>query len=62
MNYNLRRCFMYKITFICLIYLFTKHIVSEELDIKMKPVINLALAKAMANACEADQKKSGYIL
>lgn len=28
--------------------------------IKMKPVINLSLAKAMADACEADQRKSGY--
>ena len=30
--------------------------------LKMKPVINLSIAKIMANACEADQKKSGYIL
>ena len=28
--------------------------------LKMKPVINLSIAKIMANACEADQKKSGY--
>lgn len=28
--------------------------------IKMKPVINLSLAKLMADACEADQQKSGY--
>ncbi len=51
---------MYKISLICLIYLFTTYIISEELDIKMKPVINLALAKAMANACEEDQVKYKY--
>ena len=28
--------------------------------LKMKPVINLSVAKIMADACEADQKKSGY--
>ena len=28
--------------------------------IKMKPVINLSVAKVMADACEADQQKSGY--
>ena len=26
----------------------------------MKPVINLSMAKVMADACEADQKNSGY--
>ena len=52
---------MYKIIFILLIHLLlTKHIIGEELDIKMKPVINLALAKAMANACEENQKKYKY--
>ena len=52
---------MYKIIFIFLIHLLLpKHIISEELDIKMKPVINLALAKAMANACEENQKKYKY--
>ena len=28
--------------------------------LKSKPVLNLAMAKVMADACEADQKKSGY--
>ena len=28
--------------------------------LKSKPVINLSMAKVMADACEADQKKSGY--
>jgi uncharacterized protein GlcG (DUF336 family) len=28
--------------------------------LQMKPVINLSLAKVMADACEDDQKKSGY--
>ena len=28
--------------------------------LKTKPVINLAMAKVMADACEADQLKSGY--
>ena len=27
--------------------------------LKSKPVINLSMAKVMADACEADQKKSG---
>jgi len=29
-------------------------------SIKSKPVINLAIAKVMADACEANQKKVGY--
>ena len=28
--------------------------------LKSKPVINLSIAKVMADACEADQQKSGY--
>ena len=28
--------------------------------IKMEPVLNLQIAKIMANACEKDQKKNGY--
>ena len=28
--------------------------------LKSKPVINLSVAKVMADACEADQKKTGY--
>ena len=33
---------------------------ADDHAIKMKPVINLSLAKTMADACENDQKKSGY--
>ena len=34
--------------------------IADDHAIKSKPVINLSLAKVMADACEADQKKSGY--
>ena len=33
---------------------------ADDHALKMKPVINLSMAKIMADACEADQKKSGY--
>ena len=33
---------------------------AQDKSIKMKPVINLSMAKVMADACEADQKASGY--
>ena len=33
---------------------------TDDHAIRSKPVINLAVAKIMADACEADQKSSGY--
>ena len=33
---------------------------AEELSLKLKPVINLSMAKVMADACEKDQQQSGY--
>ena len=33
---------------------------ADNLALNSKPVINLSVAKIMADACEADQKKSGY--
>ena len=35
-------------------------LLAEDLLLKFKPVINLSLAKAMADACEKDQERSGY--
>ena len=34
--------------------------VADDHALKSVPVINLEMAKVMADACEADQKKSGY--
>ena len=36
------------------------NIIADDHALKMKPVINLSMAKVMADACEADQKASGY--
>jgi uncharacterized protein GlcG (DUF336 family) len=33
---------------------------AQDKNIKMKPVINLEIAKIMADACESHQKKTGY--
>ena len=33
---------------------------AQDKSIKMKPVINLEIAKIMADACESHQKKTGY--
>ena len=38
----------------------TFNIIADDHAIKSKPVINLSQAKVMADACEADQEKSGY--
>ena len=52
---------MIKILFyIFLLLPFSLYSVADDHAIKSKPVINLSLAKVMADACEADQKKSGY--
>ena len=39
---------------------FSFKVIADDHAVKMKAVINLSLAKIMADACEADQKKSGY--
>ena len=39
--------------FICITF-------AQDKSIKMKPVINLEIAKIMADACERHQKKTGY--
>ena len=33
---------------------------AQDISIKMKPIINLEIAKIMADACESHQKKTGY--
>ena len=33
---------------------------ADDHSLKTKPFINLSMAKVMADACEADQKKNGY--
>ena len=43
---------------VCLI--FSKFLFANQLEIKMKPVINIAIAKAMADACEKDQQLNNY--
>ena len=47
---------------LCLLTLltFSFNVFADDHAVKMKPTINLALAKVMADACEADQRKSGY--
>ena len=45
---------------IVLIGLLSVKIVADDHSLKMKPVINLSFAKIMADACEEDQKNSGY--
>ena len=44
----------------CLFFLLSFNVFSDGHALKSKPVINLAMAKVMADACEADQQKSGY--
>jgi len=46
--------------FVSLVLLISFKAFSDGHALKSKPVINLAMAKVMADACEADQKKSGY--
>ena len=41
-------------------FLLSFNVFSDGHALKSKPVINLAMAKVMADACEADQQKSGY--
>ena len=47
---------------LCLLILlpFSFKAIADDHAVKMKAVINLSLAKKMADACEADQQKSGY--
>ena len=51
----LRKYFIFLIFFI-----FSFSTFAQDNTIKMKPVINLKIAKIMADACESHQKKTGY--
>ena len=51
---------IYKLFYIFFIFALTFNSYSKDLSLELKPVINLSLAKEMANACEKDQKKNGY--
>ena len=51
---------MIRFMFTSLILLISFNVFSDGHALKSKPVINLAMAKVMADACEADKKKSGY--
>ena len=52
---------MIKIIFYLFLSLtFSVNAMADGHAIQSKPVINLAVAKMMADACEADQKNSGY--
>ena len=52
---------MIKIIFyLFLSYTFSVNAMADGHAIQSKPVINLAVAKMMADACEEDQKNSGY--
>ena len=48
------------ILIIMLILPFSLSVFADGHALKSKPVINLSMAKVMADACEADQKSSGY--
>ena len=49
-----------KIFYLFLFVPFSMKVMADGHALKMKPVINLSMAKVMADACEADQKNSGY--
>ena len=51
---------IYKLFYIFFVFALTLNSYSKDLSLELKPVINLSLAKEMANACEKDQKKNGY--
>ena len=51
----LRKYFIFFIFFI-----FSFSTFAQDNTIKMKPVINLKIAKIMADACESHQKRTGY--
>ena len=49
-----------KIFYLFLFLPFSMKVIADDHALKMKPFINLSMAKVMADACEADQKNSGY--
>ena len=51
---------MIRVLFIYIFLFLSFKALSDGHGLKSKPVINLAMAKVMADACEADQQKSGY--
>ena len=51
---------IYKLLSFFFILTLPLHSFAEELSLNFKPVINLSVAKAMADACEKDQERNGY--
>ena len=51
---------MKSLGYLLIFSIFSFKCIADDHSIKTKPFINLALAKIMADACEEDQKKSGY--
>ena len=49
-----------KILIIVMIFSLNFNLSAIDPTIKMEPVINLEIAKIMADACEKDQKNNGY--
>ena len=52
--------FMIKIIFTFVFLITSLTAFADDHALKSKPVLNLSAAKVMADACEADQNKSGY--
>ena len=50
----------FKVIFFVITIFFSSHVLAVDNSLKMKPVINLSLAKIMANACEKNQLENGY--
>ena len=55
-----RRKFMLKKILIVIFLISSYKAYADGHALKSKPVLNLSVAKLMADACEADQEKSGY--
>ena len=51
---------IYKLLSFFFILTLPLHSFAEELSLNFKPVINLSVAKKMADACEKDQERNGY--
>ncbi len=50
----------FKVIFFLITIFFSSQLLAVDNSLKMKPVINLSLAKIMANACEKNQLENGY--
>ena len=51
---------IYKLSIYIFITTLSFHSLAENLNLKLKPIITLSIAKVMADACEKDQQKSNY--